>query len=329
LLVREGENGMPLLFDMPLEELRDYQGVNPCPKDFDSYWDTALAEMKETDPELKLLPSDFQVSFAECFDLYFTGVRNARIHAKYLRPKDSQQNHPAILKFHGYGRNAGDWSNMLSYAANGYSVVALDCRGQGGCSEDVGGVYGNTHRGHIIRGLGGASENLLYRHMFLDTAQLAGIVMSMPEVDRNRIGAIGVSQGGGLAIACAALEPGIKKVAPQLAFLSDYRRVWDMCLGDQAYEELYTYFRLFDPLHEREDDIFTQLGYIDVQHLAQRIRGEVLMATALRDPACLPSTQFAAYNKIKSSKHIVLYPDFGHEELPGFADKEFQFMAEL
>ncbi|MBD3240837.1 MAG: acetylxylan esterase, partial [Chitinivibrionales bacterium] len=75
--------------------------------------------------------------------------------------------------------------------------------------------------------------------------------------------------------------------------------------------------------------VFLKLGYIDVQHLAPRIRAKVLMATSLMDTICPPSTQFAAYNKIVSKKQMVLYPDFGHEQLPGHADKVFSFMSEL
>jgi alpha-beta hydrolase superfamily lysophospholipase len=41
-------------------------------------------------------------------------------------------------------------------SAQGYTVAALDCRGQGGLSEDNSDVVGNTHRGHIIRGLADA-----------------------------------------------------------------------------------------------------------------------------------------------------------------------------
>ena len=44
----------------------------------------------------------------------------------------------------------------------------------------------------------------------------------------------------------------------------------DLAVG--AYEELKSYFRMFDPLHEREEEIFTKLGYIDCQYLAPRIR---------------------------------------------------------
>jgi cephalosporin-C deacetylase len=47
------------------------------------------------------------------------------------------------------------------------------------------------------------------------------------------------------------------------------------------------------------------------------------------DTICPPSSQFAAYNKIQSPKSMEIYPDFGHENLPGFADKTFDFMLKL
>lgn len=319
---------MPI-FEMPLSQLREYQGRNPRPADMEEYWDKALAEMRAVDPQVELAPHDLNAPFAECFHLYFTGVGGARVHAKYLRPKSAPKPHPAVLMFHGYSGNSGDWCDKLNYVAQGFSVAALDCRGQGGLSEDVGGVKGNTLRGHIIRGLDDVPEKLLFRQIFLDTAQLANIVMNMPEVDADRVGATGGSQGGGLTLACAALEPRIKRAAPVFPFLCDYLRVWEMDLDVAAYEELRTFFRLFDPTHERESEVFTKLGYIDNQHLAHRIRAEVLMFTSLMDTVCPPSTQFAAYNKIMSSKNMVLYPDYGHEGLPGAADRIFNFMAGL
>ena len=320
---------MPLV-DMPLEKLRVYQGINPRPDDFDAFWDRGLAAQQATDPEVKLVPAPFQKSaLAECYDLYFTGVDGARIHAKYLRPKHLKGKRPAMLLFHGYSGSAGDWYDKLAWVSQGFCVAALDCRGQGGFSEDVGGVKGTTLRGSIVRGLDDSPEKSLFRQVFLDCAQLARVVMSLPEVDATRVGAHGGSQGGALTIACAALVPEIKKCAPVYPFLSDYRRIWDMDLFKDAYDELKYYFRMFDPRHEREQEIFTRLGYIDIQFLAPRIRASVLMGTGLMDTICPPSTQFAAYNKITAPKNVVIYPDFGHEGLPGFGDKVFDFMADL
>jgi cephalosporin-C deacetylase len=319
---------MPLV-DMPLDRLREYQGRNPRPDDFDAYWDRALAELDAQRDAVEMEPHALNAAFAECFHLYFRGVGGARVHAKYLRPRNAPEPHPAVLCFHGYSGSSGDWSDYLKWVGQGYSVAALDCRGQGGLSEDVGGVRGNTLRGHIIRGLDDAPDKLYYRSVFLDTAQLARIVMNFAEVDAARVGATGGSQGGGLTLACAALCPEIRRAAPTFPFLCDYQRVWEMDLATGAYEELRTFFRNFDPRHEREQDVFTRLGYIDCQHLAPRIRAEVLMSVGLMDTICPPSTQFAAYNKITAPKNTVIYPDFGHEGLPGNSDTVFDFLAAL
>ncbi|MDD5260609.1 MAG: alpha/beta fold hydrolase [Methylacidiphilales bacterium] len=317
-------------FELPLDQLYTYQGCNPRPKDFDSYWERGLAEMHGTDPDIALVSfKGLDSETVECFDLYFTGVRGARIHAKYLRPKHSKKPGPAVLLFHGYSGNSGEWADKLNYVSQGYCVAALDCRGQGGLSEDKGGTKGNTHRGHIIRGLDDHPDNLLFRHIFLDTAQLARIVMGFPEVDANRVGAHGGSQGGALTLACAALEPRIRKAAPLYPFLSDYLRVWEMDLARDAYQELRDYFRLFDPRHERKDEVFRTLGYIDLQNLAPRIRADVLLFMGLMDTICPPSSQFATYNKITAPKQLKLYPDYGHEHLPGHVDMTFNFMAGL
>lgn len=320
---------MPLI-DKPLEELRSYRGINPRPSDFDEYWAAALRELDETDPAPELVPSDeIHAPRAEAFDLWFRGVGGARLYAKYVRPKDVAAPGPAVLMFHGYTGNSGDWFEKLAWTGQGLAVAALDCRGQGGRSEDNTPVRGNTHHGHFIRGLDDAPDKLLFRRIFLDTVQLARVVMSFAEVDAARVGTHGGSQGGALSIACAALEPRIARCVSVFPFLSDYRRVWDMDLAKDAYAELRNFFRLFDPRHEREDEIFTRLGYIDVKNLAPRIKARVLMGLSLMDPICPPSTQFAVFNNITAPKDAIIYPDFAHEGLPGFTDRAFDFLAGL
>ena len=320
---------MPV-FDLPLAKLKQYRGTNPKPRDFEAFWDAGLREMKALDAKVELkVNKALKVDFAECYDLTFTGVGGARVHAKLLRPAKLAKPGPALLQFHGYSVNSGDWHEKLPYVAAGFTVAALDVRGQGGSSEDKGGTKGMTLHGHIVRGLDDAPEKMLMRRVFLDTAQLAGIVMGFHDVDAKRVGAIGASQGGGLTVACAALEPRVRRLAPIYPFLSDYKRVWDMDLAKDAYDELTYYFRQFDPRHEREAEVFTKLGYIDLQHLAPRIKGEVLMATCLMDTVCPPSTQFAIYNKIRSKKTMDLYPDYRHEYIPQNGDRMFNFLMGL
>lgn len=315
---------------MPLEQLKNYQGISPRPADFDDFWDKSIAEMKAVEPNLELKPSDFQVPNADCMELRFTGVGGSRIYAKYLKPKNIDKPVPLIIMFHGYTCSSGNWNDKLAFVSQGYAVVALDSRGQSGFSEDLGGTHGITFRGHIIRGLSDNDpKKLLFRQNFLDTAQLAGIIMDFDEIDETRVGVYGGSQGGALSLVCAALEPRIKMATVAYPFLSDYKRVWQLELPTMAYMELREYFRYYDPLHEKEDEIFNLLSYIDIQHLMPRIKADVLFGVGLMDDTCPPSTSFAAYNKLQTKKELLIYPDFGHENLTGFWDKAFMFQMGL
>ncbi len=319
--------------DMQLDQLHTYTGSSPLPEDFDVFWDKALEELAQVPPNVTIEEADFQVPFAKCYHLYFTGTKGARIHAKLVKPMglldgSIKDKVPGVVKFHGYTMNAGDWSGLLNYAASGMIVAAMDCRGQGGLSEDVGGVQGGTLYGFIVKGVQSGPNELYYKHVFLDTARLAGIILDMEEVDASRVYACGGSQGGALTIACGALEPRVSKLAPVYPFLSDYRRIWDMDWDDKAYIGIRDYFRRFDPTHDKVDEFFHTLAYVDIQNLAKRIKGKVVMYTGLMDDVCPPSTQFAAFNKITSPKDLVIYPDFSHEHLPGQSDKELKFFLD-
>lgn len=309
-----------MLLDLKPKDLLVYEGKSPKPHDFDKFWDNALEELKQIEPCTELISCKWNFRNAEAYDMYFTGIDNARIHAKYIRPANVDKS-PVIFTFHGYSLSSWSWMEMLALLSQGYSVVSMDCRGQGGCSEDKGNVKGNTLNGHIIRGLDSQSpRDLLYVKIFLDVSQLVSIVEKFDETDEKNMFAMGTSQGGALTYVCASLCPQIKAAAACYPFLSDYRRVWEMDMAERAYVELKEYFRAFDPRHEREDEVFLKLGYIDIQNLASRIKGRMLMFTGLMDNICPPSTQFAAYNKVTSEKKVIFYPDYRHEKLPDWIE---------
>ena len=317
---------MPVL-DMPLKELVKYQGSSPCPDDIDVYWDRALKELDATEPNNVFIKSEFQVPGYECYDLFFDGVRNGKIHCKFIKPDKIDNKAPALLSFHGYTDSAPSWMNLISYAAMGFVVCAMDVRGQGGKSHDLNPVCGSTLQGHIVKGLDDEdADNMFYRQIFLDTAMVAKIVMNLDYVDEQKVCAMGGSQGGALTVACASLVPGIAKAVFQYPFLCDYKRVWDMDMAERAYVGIKEYFRHFDPMHERENEIFMKLGYIDLQNISKRIKAKCMMITGLMDDICPPSTQFAMYNKITSEKEYKIFYEFGHEYYKEADDITCQFL---
>ena len=317
---------MPIV-DMPLEKLKTYQGRNPKPADFDEFWDESLAELSTIEPEAKFTPYDLPSNVAEFYELRFKSTKGAKLYAKFIKPKNLVGKAPAVLFFHGLSTASSPWLDFVKYAAQGYVVAALDSRGQGGFSEDVGGVPGTTFSTPFMRGFDGDPSDLLCRDLFLDTAQLAKVVMGLDFVDETRVAVTGGSQGGGLAYACASLVPEIKLCAPIYPYLSDYQRVWEMDLTKNAYDGIRYYLRSYDPTHEHIEEFFTKLGYIDIQHLTPRIKAKVYMSTGLMDATCPPSTQFAAYNKVTSEKSVEIYPDFAHEMPNSNGEKVYNFIC--
>jgi cephalosporin-C deacetylase len=314
--------------DMSLEKLKVYEGKNPRPADFDAFWDKSLAELAAIDPAPVFTKASLACDFADLYELRFTSTKGALIYAKVAVPK-KQGKLPTILKFHGLSGNGGPFFDILPYVAQGYVVATMDSRGQGGYSEDVGGVQGTTYTTPFIRGIDGPPEGLLVRDLFLDTAMLARVMMAQDFVDETRVAATGGSQGGALSVACAALVPEIKLCAPNFPYHADYKRVWEMDLDKGAYEGIRYYFRWFDPAHEHEEEFFTKLGYVDIQFLAPRIKAKMQWTTCLMDTTCPPSTQFAAYNKLTCEKEMIIYPDYAHEVPGTHKDLTFAFLSQL
>ncbi|WP_262315273.1 acetylxylan esterase [Lacticaseibacillus parakribbianus] len=307
-----------------ISEWRDhYFGTGEKPTDFDAFWAQGLAEMNALPQDFTVAPVAIPSRVAQAYDLWFQGVGQARIHCQLILPKpyDPTVKHPGMVMFHGYHCDSGDYQDKFGWAAEGFVCLALDARGQGGLSQDVTRTSGDVMKGLIIRGMEEGPANLYYRSVFLDTAQAAKLLMAYPGVDATRCYAVGASQGGGLAIACASLVPEIYRVQVSYPFLSDYRKAYRMGAQTSAFEEIAYWFQFRDPLHKRESEIFDTLDYIDIHFLAPRIRAEVYWSMGLQDTVVPPQTQFATFNNIQSPKHLVVLPEYGHEYLPKVSDE--------
>ena len=118
---------MPV-FEMPMEKLREYTGCSPRPADFDRYWVQALAEGQAAGLEYTMTPAAFQAPGVECFDLWFTGVRGAKIHCLFLRPVEVKGKLPGVVVFHGYMHHGGEWFERLPYVYRGMAVLVMECQ---------------------------------------------------------------------------------------------------------------------------------------------------------------------------------------------------------
>lgn len=329
--------------------------------DFESFWQMAVEEVFpqqsslpswKIDPESRSIAEEYKVSFkleleeykyplkqVEVFKAVLEAADGTLLHGWYLRPsfanKDNQV--PGLVRFHGYSSNKGKICELLLWALQGYAVLAMDVRGQCGDTPDARVYSSGAFSGWMTLGLNSPME-YYYRQVYIDSVHQVEALARRPEVNSQKIGLFGNSQGGALSVVAAALLSRFAKtfegitarvaaVNAGIPFLSDMKRAYREHT-DGPWAEFDWYFRMYDPLHEREDEIFTNLSYFDAMNFAPWVNCPTLVSVGLKDTACPPPTIFALYNHLNGEKDIIAYADYGHESIDNHVDRQIVFFAQ-
>lgn len=306
----------------------DYQTLIGKADDFDKYWEHAKASIDIDKIKYTITPVDsvYNNEVIQLNELIFTAIDGSEIYVKYAKNKKAT-NKPALICFHGYTAMSADWFELAGFCNLGFDVFAMDVRGQMGKSINNHKVAGTDINGHIIRGLQGGKDTLLLKQIFLDCYTIAKLVIDKIDgIDKEKVYTRGASQGGALALVAAALEPRISKVCTVYPFFSDYKRIMSLNPENSAYHEIHEFLRRYDAQHKQEDYYFGALSYVDVSNLAPYIKGKVRFVASCKDVVCPFPTQMSAYNAIQSEKELIIYHDYGHEELPKNIDDEVDFL---
>ena len=59
--------------------------------------------------------------------------------------------------------------------------------------------------------------------------------------------------------------------------------------------------------------VYETLSYFDTMNMAERITAKVFASVGLADPVCPALCYYATYNRIRSEKHICVYPFNEHD----------------
>ncbi|RAK26190.1 cephalosporin-C deacetylase [Actinoplanes lutulentus] len=298
------------MFDLPLDQLRDYRPELTEPDDFDGFWARTLTEAREHDLAAKITPVDALLPGVRVFDVRYNGYGGQPVAAWLLVPASQEAEPvPCVVQFIGYGGGRGRPHEWLLWPAAGYAVLVMDSRGQGdGDTPDLPGDSTPHHSGLLTRGVLDP-EQYYYRRLFTDAVRAVDLAATLPEVDPARIVVAGASQGGGIAQAVAGLHPRVRGALIDVPFLTHFRRATEIT-DSQPYQELSVFCATNRDLIEQA---FHTLGYFDGVHLAARATAPALYSVGLMDDVCPPSTVFAAYNRYAGPKQIQIWPYNRHE----------------
>jgi cephalosporin-C deacetylase-like acetyl esterase len=264
--------------------------------DLSSFWGKALQDLSAVTPayRVSLLPA-FSSQEKNVYEVEMQSLGFVRIKGYYSVPKTKKkEKFPAIVEFTGYGSDP----EPLSGTDDGFVRMVLSVRGQGLNKADT--TYGEF----LLHGLD-SLENYYYRGAYMDLIRGMDFVFSRPEVDTLRVAVTGGGQGGSFALAAAALDKRIKAAVFHGSLLSDFANYFSIAHWPRSLFSTY--------LEERPEmnmeGVLGTLSYFDVKNLADRIQCPVLMGVGLQDSLSPARVNFSVYNRLRSLKEYVVYPE--------------------
>ncbi|MDQ0646050.1 cephalosporin-C deacetylase [Microbacterium natoriense] len=279
------------------------------PADFDAFWADTLAVTRGFPLDVTLTPHPTLLTQLEVFDVTFRGFGGTPIHAWLRVPARARGPLPGLVQFFGYGNGRGHALRDLRWASAGYAHLVVDARGQGhGHTDDDHPSGGPSAGGFLTRGIR-SPEEYYYRRVFADAVRAVEALRTLELVDPSRVGVVGASQGGGIALAMAGLVPDLSAVIIQAPFLCELDRA-------AVLSTEFPYALLTQYLADRREDAAAALDtlrYFDGVNLAKRASAPALLSTGLLDGIAPPETVLPAFTAYGGEKQIVLWPYNGHE----------------
>lgn len=296
----------------------DYAPFRPyVPEDFDAFWQELVEEQKAQ-------PLDYHRSLRNDYDLFgfvvetltFRGMHGSPLHGWIAYPEGARRL-PSFLWIPPYGRES-----LLpnEYGTReGFTSLSFNFFG-----------HGAFHQENYVQERGYFSEGAedpgmwIFRTMAQNAMIAARVLQAQIEADEDRVGCIGMSQGGGMSIWLGAWSPIVKAVCADMPFLG--------AMHDTLSRDVYRY-----PLKELTDfadsiplglpRVKNTLAYFDTLNHATKCGVPTQVALGEKDPACRPQVVESIHEGLPGEKRLIRYPG-GHDWDPGMVENNRKWMEE-
>lgn len=212
---------------------------------------------------------------------------------------------PAIVSGPGYGGR--EFGSELGDCLRGYLVLQVYPRGQG----ESGKLWhpGETYEGAWANYGKADREGYYYQGALSDLSRGIDYLLTRPDVDPQRIGVMGTSQGGYLVLGAAAIDARVKACVSHVPYLCDIRRNSAFADSFGKDEGFLRTWETFEPVN-----------------LAPRITCPTLISTGGKDKTCPAETIRAVFDRLGGIKSLAHYPELPHTTCGDFYGMSWEWM---
>ena len=293
------------------------------PKDFKEFWGAQTSGLSSIPLDPKISPVDQPNANIELYEVSFANIDGRRSHGYLAKPKGATSLPIMIsqpgMGVHPNGIRESRW--VIANAALGFLALDMSAHDMPleRTAEDE--AKWKQYMGYPYIG---SDDRMTYYYRHVFTGMIRGIdyMTSRPDWNHKAIISVGASQGGGLALIAAALDPRITAVVSIVPALGEHT----------------------GPLYGRPDaapgnlimgrdkktpdpKIIAATAYYDTVNFARFVKVPVLMSGGLIDPACPPTTVLSIYNSLSCPKQLDLAPLIGHNQGPRLAELRNAFLV--
>jgi cephalosporin-C deacetylase len=218
---------------------------------------------------------------------------------------------PAIVTVPGYG--VSQQGIMLDECQRGFVVLQIYPRSQGESAQfwKIDGPDKLTwHLEH--------PDGYYYQGAYADMVRGIDYLVSRPDVDPTRIGAMGTSQGGGMVLALASIDARVRALTAHLPFLCNTR-----LSATIEGSRIRTLLRQYNQLTPNS---LNTLDYFDPLFLADRVTAPALVSAGGKDTTCPAVTIRSAFDRLAGIKVFAFYPDLTHTSCDDFYRLMWEWM---
>ena len=254
------------------------------PKDFGAFWEVELKALKAVPTHANLTARGGAIK------VVLDQVEGRKVYGWVVIP-EGRGPFPAILEFPAYGAGALPPPSPMPGA-----ICALVSVHNSDPEAPAGAAYQP-----------GLAED--HRKNYFKYAVLAGVRMidhlaSLPQFDGKRLMLTGKSQGGGLSIMVAGLDPRathLSAVVPAFAEHAGTRN------GRSSGFPGWVWQKDKDGPKEQGDVLLREAEYYDLSHFARRFKGSAHVMAGWIDTVCPPSSVVAAFNQFPGPDKVLVH----------------------
>lgn len=275
------------------------------PADFLDFWQRSIAEARKVplNAVMTRMP-DRSRDGVDVFHISFQNTRaTSRIYGILSLPKGAGP-FPALLMLPGAG--VRPYFPNYEWARRGVITLSI---GIHGIPVDRDSLLYNELRATALQSYNTAQledrDRYYYRRVIVGAVRAGDFIFSLPQFDKKTYVIRGGSQGGGLSIMTAALDPRVIAFASDYPALSDHFGYVKGPVGGWPHV-------LADTLIKAKAEKLATLPYYDAVNFARLLRVPGFFAWGFNDPVVPPHSMYAAYNVITSPKRLLVHPPAVH-----------------